>query len=48
MAQKYKIDQDDYCEELKKISKEEFSKCQYIKKEKGFYQSYFEGCFSKS
>jgi len=33
MAAQFDIDPDEYCEELKQMNQEQFSKCQYIKKE---------------
>ena len=32
MAAQFDIDPDEYCEELKQMNQEQFSKCQYIKK----------------
>ena len=35
MAAQFDIDPDEYCEELKQMNQEQFSKCQYIKKGRG-------------
>ena len=32
MAAQFDVDPDEYCEELKQMNQEQFSKCQYIKK----------------
>ena len=35
MAAQFDVDPDEYCEELKQMDQEQFSKCQYIKKAYG-------------